>query len=378
MRKKSTRNANQNKNELGSSVLISSAAGKGKSSASRERWQRWKEKFSEFRKRLHRKGRERLTVMVIPHTEKQILNFHLSLYSITAVVALVSLIMVVSIVSLVGKSGQDLTHYGMGLDNKQFKLQSLKMAEEMIPLHEIINQYSNTISELYVKLDGARDESRAQGGLSQSVIDGELSTLKRLTEACKKSGSSCSQGQTKEILRRVIFLSKQDNQNLKNAIDISDKIIAELKTREKQNILKHTPSIWPTRGYLLNPYGTQTNQMLGKKVFRRGIEIGAMQGTEVYASAPGSISAITWDSNYGLRIKIKHRYGMKTYYAHLDRAVVKKGDRVTKGQVIGYVGKSGNTPIPMLYYEVHVGTIAYNPHAFLNHLQDQWLIQPKP
>lgn len=337
----------------------------------------WIHELKEFRERMAKKGRERLTIMVIPHTEKQILNFHLSVFTISGIIGVAAVILVVSIVSLVGKSGEDLTHYGMGLDNKQFKLQTLKMAEEMIPLHEIINLYTNTISELYVKLDGNEEETGGRGGVSQAVMDAEIVQLKQLMERCESDKSLCDQNLTKEMLRSVIFLSKEDNQKLRQAIRLSDKIIDELKSKEKQNILKHTPGIWPTKGYLLGLYGRQTDQLLGSEIFRRGVEIGALPGAEVYATAPGKVADITWDRNYGITVKIRHRYGIKTYYSHLDYVKVSGGQKVEKGQVIGFVGRSGNTPVYMLYYEIHIGTIAYNPHAFLNHLQDQWLIQPK-
>ncbi len=336
------------------------------------------ERLEELRVKIRKKGRERLTIMVIPHTERQILNFHLSVFTISGVIGAVALVMLISVISLVGKSGEDLTHYGMGLDNKQFKLQSLKMAEEMLPLHEIVNRYANTISELHIKVDGQSGEDEGRGGMSQAVIDGELEELQKLIQRCQSNKDACDQDLTKEMLRRVIFLSKQDNESLRRSIELSDKILAELRTREKQNLLKHTPSIWPTRGYLLSPYGRQTDAVLGKAMFKRGIEIGAAAGTEVYATAPGEVRNVFFDENYGIVVVIEHRYGMRTHYAHLDSVRIARGEKIEKGQVIGFVGRTGNAAVDMLYYEVHVGTVAYNPHSFLNHLQDQWLITPKP
>lgn len=347
----------------------------------KERWSArvaaWKESFSEFLERVHKRGRERLTIMVIPHTEQKILNAHVSLYTIFASVAVLVVVLIVSMVSLVGKSGEDIQFYDMGLTNSQFNMQSVKMAEEMIPLHERVSEYASTIAELYVKLDGDEAAVSGQGGVAQGVIDNEVAELKKLVGECRELGDDCDQKLTEDILRRVIYLSRQDNHNLKKAVEISDRILAELGTREKQNLLKNTPSIWPTRGFLYTPYGRQADALRGREVFQRGVQIGAARGTEVYATAPGEVTDVFYDDSYGLQIQVRHRYGLATYYAHLDRSRVKKGDQVTKGQVIAYVGRSGRTTIPMLYYEVHVGTVAYNPHAFLNHLQDLWLIQPR-
>ena len=354
------------------------AGGAAKQGSSfQRRWAEARERFSDFLERVHKRGRERLTIMVIPHTEQKILNLHVSLYAISGTVAVVVVVLVVSMVSLVGKSGEDIQFYDMGLTNSQFNMQSVKMAEEMIPLHERVNEYASTIAELYVKLDGDESAVLGQGGVAQGVVDSEVADLRELVEQCRNLGDDCDQKLTEEILRRVIFLSRQDNHNLKKAVEISDKILAELGTREKQNLLRNTPSIWPTRGFLYTPYGRQADALRGREVFQRGVQIGAAQGTEVYATAPGEVVAVDYDESYGLQIRIRHRYGLATYYAHLDRSRVSKGDEVQRGQVIAYVGSSGQTPIPMLYYEVHVGTVAYNPHAFLNHLQDLWLIQPR-
>ncbi|MCB1324056.1 MAG: M23 family metallopeptidase [Leptospiraceae bacterium] len=341
-------------------------------------WKRFRERSQAFFEEVHRRGRERLTIMVIPHTEKKILNLHVSLYAITLSSAALLLVLVISIVSLVGKSGEDVENYDMGLTNSQFNLQSVKMAEEMMPLHELIQNYTGTIADLYVKLDGDESRVAGQGGVAQAVTSSEVEQLRTLVDRCRAQGTECSQELTEEILRQVLYLSEQDNHNLRRAVEVSEQILAELGTREKQNLLRHTPSIWPTRGYLLSPYGWQMDQFQGREVFQRGIEIGAVPGSEVVASAPGDVIDVTYDANYGLQIVIQHRFGIKTYYAHLDRTRVSKGDSVSRGQVIGYVGRSGRAPVYMLYYEVHIGSVAYNPHAFLNHLQDQWLIQPRP
>ncbi|MBX7060013.1 MAG: M23 family metallopeptidase [Leptospirales bacterium] len=336
-----------------------------------------RERLAEILARIHKRGRERLTIMVIPHTEQKILNLHVSIYAISITIAVATLGLLLSMISLVGKSGEDIQYYDMGLTNSQFNLQSVKMAEEMLPLHEIINDYANTIGELYVKLDGQDTAQSGEGGAAQAVIDTEIADLRRLVAECRSQGEACSQELTEEILRRVIFLSRQDNHNLRRAVEVSEKILAELNTREKQNLLRNTPGIWPVHGYLMTPYGLQTDQLEGRQRFQRGIAIGALPGAEVVATAPGEVLDVSYDASYGLQIRINHRYGIKTFYAHLDRTRVKKGETVSRGQVIGYVGKTGAAPVYMLYYEVHVGTVAYNPHAFLNHLQDQWLIQPR-
>lgn len=311
-------------------------------------------KFNNFFK----KGKRSLVVTIIPYNKKQMFDLHLNINKAIGIIVGTIVIIFFSIFILFGKSGKDLAYYTMGLNNNQLKLKSIKMAEEMIFLHKTINQYNNTITELSSDLNKDLNDIIIQENI-------EITQLKKLLQKCKIE--FCNKKLTKEILIHLVSLSKQDNQNLQHTLELSNKIFVELRTKEKQNILKHMPNIWPTVGYLISSYGHQTNFILGKQVVRQGIEIGALPGTEVYATASGKISNITWDKNYGLTIKIKHRYGMYTYYSHLDKLKVNKKQKVDKGEVIGYVGRSGNTPIYMLYYEVHVGAIAYNPFIFLNY-----------
>lgn len=336
----------------------------------------WKAELRRALSRIHKWGMQKLTIMVIPHTEKKIFNIHPNLYQMTGAIAVLIVVLVISVISLVGKSGESIEFYDMGLTNSQFNLQSIKIAEEIIPLHNVINNYTNTIAKLYLKMDGDPELLSGQGGDVQAVMGQEVESLNELINRCRELGDGCNQELTDEILRRVIYLSSNDNQSLSRAVEITDRIIAELKTGEKQNLLKNTPGIWPVVGYLRTPFGEQNDPIRGKRVFHQGIEIGALPGSDVLATAPGIVTEVGVDERFGLYIWIQHRFGIRTFYAHLDRARVSAGDRVSRSDVIGAVGKSGNAPDSMLYYEVHVGTVAYNPHAFLNHLQDQWLIKP--
>jgi len=335
------------------------------------RFQQFKERISDWAERIHRRGRQRLTIMIIPHTEKRVLNLHVNVYTLSGAGLLLLGVLFFSVFRLADKTGDDIQYYDMGLTNSQFSAQSNRMADELIPLHELISKYVSTIEQLYINLDGPNTEELTGGGVSSDAIE----TLRSRVRECKDRKDGCSQEDTDEILRQVLYLAKQDNLRLERSIALSERIIEELKSPEKQNILRQTPGLWPARGYLLHPYGNQVDTLQGRELFKQGIEIGVLPGTEVIAAAPGLVTQLGYNDTYGLHMWVSHRYGFKTFYAHLDRTRVQLRDLVDRGQVIAYTGSTGNVRTPMLYYEIHIGTIPYNPHAFINHLQDQWLIQ---
>ena len=131
------------------------------------------------------------------------------------------------------------------------------------------------------------------------------------------------------------------------------------------------PSIMPVRGARTSSnYGMRTHPVLGRRRMHSGIDLAAPTGTPVYATADGLVGRADWFSSYGLYISIDHGADLETRYAHLSRLAVAAGDRVEKGQVIGYVGSTGRSTGPHLHYEVRVDGVAVNPNPYMIESQE--------
>lgn len=124
-----------------------------------------------------------------------------------------------------------------------------------------------------------------------------------------------------------------------------------------------TPSIWPVYGQISSWFGYRTYPWRG---FHRGIDIRAPYGTPVRAGASGVVTFTGWQRGYGKTIEIAHGYGVSTLYGHLSKIAVAGGQRVRKGQIIGYVGLTGWTTGSHLHYEVKRWGSSINPVAYLN------------
>ena len=126
------------------------------------------------------------------------------------------------------------------------------------------------------------------------------------------------------------------------------------------------PAIQPIKNENLrrfaSGFGMRTDPMLKVRKMHYGADFSAQQGTPIYATADGKVSR-TRKSNTGLgwSIKIDHGYGFETVYGHMSRFAVKPGEKVSRGQIIGYVGNTGKSTAPHLHYEVHVNGKAKNP-----------------
>lgn len=112
-------------------------------------------------------------------------------------------------------------------------------------------------------------------------------------------------------------------------------------------------------------YGMRNHPILGGRRAHKGVDLAAPVGTPIYATADGTVSRASWFSGYGLYIAVEHGGEMQTRYAHLSRLNVADGQRVRKGDVIGYVGSTGNSTGPHLHYEVRISGEAVNPLPYM-------------
>lgn len=117
--------------------------------------------------------------------------------------------------------------------------------------------------------------------------------------------------------------------------------------------------LWPTSGVLTSTFGWRWGAM------HQGIDIGAGTGTPIYASESGTVFYSGWMGGYGNLILIDHGDGRVTAYAHQSRLAV-SGGSVGRGQVIGYVGSTGDSTGPHLHFEVRVNGVAVNPMQYLS------------
>ena len=133
------------------------------------------------------------------------------------------------------------------------------------------------------------------------------------------------------------------------------------KKLPKINARSSSKFSWPVRGKILSNYGAKTNGL-----FNDGINIGATRGAVVGAAENGVVAyAGNEVKGMGNLIIIQHDGGWMTVYAHMDSMVVRRGARVSVGQKIGTVGKTGKVDSPQLHFEIRKGTKAYNPTSYL-------------
>lgn len=127
------------------------------------------------------------------------------------------------------------------------------------------------------------------------------------------------------------------------------------------------PSRTPIDSYRTSSnYGMRTHPVLGGLRGHKGIDMSAPTGTPIYATADGVVSKAEWFSSYGNFIAIGHGGELETRFGHLSRIAVSAGQRVSKGDLIGYVGSTGRSTGPHLHYEVRVAGQAVDPSPYMS------------
>lgn len=163
--------------------------------------------------------------------------------------------------------------------------------------------------------------------------------------------------------KRVDVISKQ--------LAIQSKSLDEILklAKEKEKLLSSIPAIQPVKNEQLKQmasgFGYRSDPFTKVRKFHAGMDFSAKTGTPVYATGDGVVDrADNTASGYGNHIVIRHGFGYETLYGHLSKYKVRAGQRVKRGDVIGYVGSTGRSEAPHLHYEVHKNGEVVNPLNF--------------
>ena len=185
------------------------------------------------------------------------------------------------------------------------------------------------------------------GGTGPDYLQPDLSTTK------SHRGLVRAMHRSLDTLNNEIGVDKQDKAQLQKFLE------------NQKNLLASTPSIWPTKGWLSSRFAYRISPFTGRKEFHRGIDISTRKGAPIIAPANGVVATVSWDRLSGKVIRINHGYGLKTVYAHLNKALVKKGQYVKRGETIALVGNTGRSTGPHLHYEVHLKKVPTDPLRYI-------------
>lgn len=147
----------------------------------------------------------------------------------------------------------------------------------------------------------------------------------------------------------------------------------QILSKNKERLSTAIPALWPIDRALLrngiDPFGWRVHPIYHTRKFHKGVDLPGNVGDPVYATGDATVeSTDERNSNrgYGRQILLNHEFGYKTRYAHLNKVLVKPGDKIVRGQLIGELGRSGGVTGPHLHYEVIYQGEVVNPINYFN------------
>jgi murein DD-endopeptidase MepM/ murein hydrolase activator NlpD len=234
----------------------------------------------------------------------------------------------------------------------QLSIQYEMMNKDMDNVEKVISQLEQTDENLYRTIFEAEP-------IPTSLREGGTGGVNRYKELEGFNNS------------RIVLETAKRLDKIRKKVYIQSRSFDDLikMAKEKEEMLACFPAIMP----ISNTDLTRTASGFGLRIhpyykitkFHYGMDFTAPTGTEIYATADGVIESYTQEKRgYGNHIIVDHGFGYKTLYAHLDRSNVRRGQKVKRGDVIGYVGSTGMSLAPHLHYEVHLNGIAVDPSNY--------------
>ena len=291
----------------------------------------------------------RYTVVFVPHSEKKVYNFHVTVLSMVCFLLVVTGVLAAFF------------RYGASYNSTRV----------------VLSAKENRANDLQANLDQLRDETAIllrEARAFESALSGAFSVLGSdlNTPGSRPSGGDLRSffniRETPEGLLQEVDDVRRLSAYLSSAADPIREIGAMLNSQSA--LLAEIPSIWPVKGglgHISMFFGQNINPFSGQYYIHKGIDISTFRsGDPIVATANGQVVTIDFLPDYGNYIIIRHNHGYFTRYAHMLSSRVRLGQRVQQGDVIGYIGNTGLSTGPHLHYEIHIGADVVDPINYIN------------
>jgi murein DD-endopeptidase MepM/ murein hydrolase activator NlpD len=273
-----------------------------------------------------------------------------------------ALVLAVGMVFLIGNYFESPKELVLKNEVRELEFYYENLGKKVDQLAKVVNDIEYRDDNIYRSILGAEpiDKNVRQAGVGGSDRYAEIRN-KNISKA--QLIIKLSEGVDK--LKRKLYLESKSQ----------DEIVEMARNKEK--MFASIPAIQPIANKqlisLASGYGMRIHPVYKVRRMHQGIDFSAAIGTPIYATADGQVITVEFSfTGYGNMVEIDHGFGYKTRYAHMHGFAVRKGQRVKRGELIGYVGNTGLSTGPHLHYEVHINGIPKNPvYYFFNDLKPE-------
>lgn len=295
---------------------------------------------------------QKITVMFIPHSEKKVFNFRINLFLVFLTPFIIAIIfLLISIFSI--NYVNNISKYDKATRLVQLNQKRSHDYERMI--NEIIENHSvfkTKLDLLLNQLDSTKIRAMKENDVYNQGVGGPVN---------KVDIGNMSQFE----------IDKLEADRIINDYQYSIQAFGELNTitNHYNKLLKDIPFGSPVKGpyAITSGFGLRIHPIYKILDMHQGLDMAGQPGTQIISTAPGVVEKVEWSpDSYGWYCKISHKVGFSTLYAHMrSRPIVNPGDKIKKGQLIGYMGSTGAATGNHLHYEVRLGNSLLDPLRFV-------------
>ena len=295
-------------------------------------------------------GRRRFTVMLIPHSEHKVVNFQINTFSMVFVGMLIVVLLggFFYLATAFSGSSRILAERSEELESTEASLDSVR--EEVSNVIRVSRLFEDSLSDT---LQGLSIQG-PQGGGDRDGATGDLSAFLNLQEVAP---GEVQEVQELEGLVTSLKASIEPLQQIRSVLDAQKALLGDI------------PHFWPIRdgrGQVTMEFGPNIHPVTNQWYLHKGFDIYSSPGTPVVAAANGKVVELGVDpGGYGVYVKVRHKYGFKTRYSHLQRTLVSEGQEILQGETLGTVGNTGLSTGPHLDFQIWLGSEVVDPSAFL-------------
>jgi murein DD-endopeptidase MepM/ murein hydrolase activator NlpD len=321
--------------------------------------------------------RKKFTFMVIPDADgnRGVVRFrvHGLLLYILSIILLVILIFS-SILYIVHWKSTGVNSFL----KKQLSGQELQFTQTVTAKDTTIEQLQNKVIELSQQANEIKNKVGEMEKLDaevKSITGTDTKAKASKTPPTDKNGDPLVQGKggtlipvTDEDISTLADQTSSDYMNLSQQMNEMFGSLEDTKKKalESLRLLQITPTIWPVDArYISSGFGYRKDPFTYAPTYHSGVDIAASAGDPVFVTADGTVVSTDYDSMHGNNIIVDHTNGIRTWYMHLSKILVAKGDQLTKGQKIGLVGSTGRSTGAHLHYELKKNGVSVDPTPYL-------------
>lgn len=297
----------------------------------------------------------RFTVMLIPHSERKVINFHVNILTMVFVGAVIVAVAggFFYFSTMYTGSARLISEKNERLEQSEASLESV--LDELAEVVKVAETFDQTLAQTIEELD----LGRVDDGEQQLASAGDLASFLDVR--------SVERDELRELqqLRSIAT-------NLRASVEPLESIREVLNSQ--QDLLADIPNYWPLvagRGRVTMEFGPNIHPVTAQWYLHKGFDIADSVGVPVVSSANGKVVELGFDPGYGMYVWVRHKYGFRTRYSHLQSISISEGEDVVQGQVIGTLGNTGISTGPHLDFQIWLGTDVVDPAAFLK-ISNDW------